>query len=59
MALRVGESATSIHSDGVVKMYPMDSLPIAFWVRDGRSKSAEFTIPAGDDLSAATGVLMA
>ncbi len=46
------------HSDGVVKMYPMDSLPIAFWVRDGRSKTAEFTIPAEDDLTTATSARM-
>ena len=46
------------HSDGVVKMYPMDSLPIAFWVRDGRSQSAEFTIPSEDDLTTATSARM-
>ena len=46
------------HSDGVVKMYTMDSLPTAFWVRDGRSKTAEFTIPAEDDLTTATSVRM-
>ena len=46
------------HSDGVVKMYAMDSLPTAFWVRDGRSQSAEFTIPAEDDLTTATSARM-
>ncbi len=46
------------HSDGVVKMHTMDSLPTAFWVRDGRSKSAEFTIPPEDDLTTATSARM-
>jgi hypothetical protein len=32
----------------------MDGLPTAFWVRNGSSKSAEFTIPAADDLTFAT-----
>jgi len=46
------------HSDGVVKMYAMDSLPAIFWVRNGSSKSAEFTIPPEDDLTTATSARM-
>jgi len=46
------------HTGGVVKMYAMDSLPTSFWVRDGHSQSAEFTIPISDDLAAATSAQM-
>ena len=46
------------HSDGIVKMHTMDNLPSAFWVRDGRSKSAEFTIPPEDDLATASSARM-
>jgi len=52
------ENLSLQHSDGVVKMYSMDSLPTSFWVRAGRSQTAEFTIPPGDDLTAATSARM-
>jgi hypothetical protein len=52
------ENLSLQHSDGVVKMYSMDSLPTSFWVRAGQSQTAEFTIPPGDDLTAATSARM-
>ncbi len=46
------------HSDGMVKMYTMDNVPQAFWVRTDQIMTAEFTIPPGDDLGAATSAQM-
>ncbi len=52
------ENLSLAHSDGVVKMYTMDTVPPYFWVRIDRIKTAEFTIPAGDDLLTASAAQM-
>ena len=43
-----------VHSDAVVKAYPMSDVPRAFWVRTGEVKTASFTIPASDSLGQAS-----